>query len=319
MLKPSPLTIHTMAPSDFPVNWATWADVLRSNGRSEATLRSYHLAIRSLVAFLEERNMPTTVSTVTGEHLREFIRHVRETRSANTAGIYFRSLRAFFRWLTEEEGELTQSPMARIKHPPIPEMMVPVLREEELRAIMATCEKARDLEGTRDYALLRVMLDTGLRLGEVTRLRYHPTDEEASDLALSRRALTIAPGKTKREREVGIGDKAALALRRYLRRRDVHPAAKKTDALWIGHKGPLSQSGVAQIIKRRGEQAGIKVHPHQLRHTWAHRTKAAGMSDGDVQTLGGWTSPAMLARYGASTRSERALEAFRRLGPNEDL
>lgn len=61
----------------------------------------------------------------------------------------------------------------------------------------------------------------------------------------------------------------------------------------------------------RSSQAGLRVHPHQLRHTWALSMLVPGHSEGDVMQLGGWRDRSMLSRYGASAAAERARAADR--------
>lgn len=91
-------------------------------------------------------------------------------------------------------------------------------------------------------------------------------------------------------------------------------------ALWLGEKskGPMTDSGVAQLIRRRGRAAGGS-HPHQLRHTFAHQWMASGGAENDLLQLAVWRSCQMLAPYGASAAGERAREAHRHDSPADRL
>src|SRR3712207_9329570 len=86
--------------------------------------------------------------------------------------------------------------------------------------------------------------------------------------------LANVMGKGGRGRTVPFGVRTADALRKYLKARRRHPLADRTPALWLGRKGPLSDSGVRQMLERRGEDAGVPdLHPHRFRHTMAHRSE----------------------------------------------
>jgi integrase/recombinase XerC len=104
-------------------------------------------------------------------------------------------------------------------------------------------------------------------------------------------------GKGRRTRDLPSGRKTALALDRYLRARIQHRHSS-LPSLWLGQRGQLTAWGVQQVIRRRGNQAGLPgLHPHQLRHTFCHQWRAEGGSETDLMRLAGWRSPAMLRRY----------------------
>jgi hypothetical protein len=93
---------------------------------------------------------------------------------------------------------------------------------------------------------------------------------------------------------------AVWALDRYLRAGSRHRLAH-LDALWLGLRGPLTISGLQDLLDRRARQAGIPaLHPHMFRHTFAHDWLGAGGTETNLMRIAGWRSRDMLARNGAS-------------------
>jgi site-specific recombinase XerD len=282
---------------------------LRAENKSPRTVTSYTEAVRRLHDFLAPKGMPVAVASITREHVEAFMEDQLSRLAASSARSRYASLRQFFRWCIED-GERTDSPMPP-RPPKVAEQPVPVLSEEQLRALLRTVDKDASFYGRRDAAILRLFIDTGARLSEVANLTVEDVNLDAGTVSFL--------GKGGSVRINPLGSKSVRSLDRYIRARG-EPSPANGRGLWLGRSGTLTSYGIAEMVKRRAAQAGIgEIHVHQLRHSAAHYLRLAGADDDAVLRLMGWRDRSMLHRYGASAADERAREVHRRLSPGDRL
>lgn len=290
---------------------ASWKRSLMAAGKSPRTIEGYTTTQAQFTAWCRATGHPDDPAEQRRADVEEFIGELLATRARGTAALRFRNLRAWFNWLVYE-GEIDTSPMAGLRQPKVDAKVVPILKDEDLTKLLDTCRTDKTIMGRRDYAILRILVSTGMRRGELANL-------DLADVDLNAGVVIVRRSKTHVGRIVPLGPKALEALDRYMRARPRHAKAG-SPKLWIGHRGELTGEGIRQMVIKRARQAGLEgVFVHQFRHSFAHSWLAAGGQEHDLAQVAGWSSTAMLARYGASAAAERARQAHRRLGPGEAL
>lgn len=287
----------------------SWQLALRADRKSPQTLKTYSDGVRFYLDWCQDNDAEPLVK----RSLHGWVAALLD-RGAQPATARARQLavRRFTAWLAED-GEIDADPFLGVKAPKLDSKVIEPLTDDQLRALIKACtphkgaDRAQHLRFRRDEAILRLMLESGVRAGEVVAL-------EVGDVDLNNGTAVVRRGKGGKGRVVPVGPEAALAIDRYLRLRRQHRLADRP-ALWLGDRGKaFSYDALHKSLGERAKTAGIEgFHPHLLRHTAAHRWLSAGGSESGLMAVAGWTRPEMLMRYTKAQASARAAEEAKRL------
>jgi site-specific recombinase XerC len=275
---------------------------LAAEGKAAKTVRNYTEAVQWFAAaHLLRETSCTGWNQVSGQGIQRWMVWLLGRYSDSYASNQSWALQQFFRWWVGSGGRSSRPdgqglPASRGSW----RSSCRCSLAENYRGWIA-CQ-ARGFAQRRDQAIMSVFRSTGVRLSELAGIRFDPEDPLGSDMDLERREITIR-GKGGKARIARIGHETARALDRYIRVRRRHAQTYRAE-LWLGvnNRGPLTASGICQMIVRRGRQRGMAVFPHRFRHHFSHTWLDRGGAEGDPMELNGWTSPQMLRRYGASAR-----------------
>ena len=275
---------------------ATYVFHLRARNLSPATIKATQEYLRPFLAVHDPMEASKT-------DCEAYLGEMASRCQPATVMTAWRHLTGLFRWL-HEEGDIDVNPMAGIPRPVVPQVEIPMATREQVLALLKSCE-GRDPLARRDYALIAIMLDTGLRLSEVVSLTL---DDISDDFTLR------VFGKGRKWRTVALGATSSRALQRWLR-------IRKSDdqRVWTGRRGPLTASGLRRMLNRRSNALGFHVHPHMLRHCFVDNWLRAGGSEVDLSRIAGWTTPRMADRYARHRADERAITAQKALAPLDSL
>ena len=270
----NPLIPTNYLPKQFPLNIliAADADISRALNRlagrdyAETSRRSILFDLRAFADWYHQKNgEPLTLQRVATRDIADFRDDSRKAGlSVATVNRRLIMVRQFLQCAVDE-GVIKSNPAKGIK--PLssqslqpksvaPQLIRKFLREVELR------------KRPRDMAICELFLGAGLRLSELAALRV-------ADVLITERkgSVTVRNGKGNKSRVVPLGPSAREAVRVYLGQ------AKPTDRIF-----PVTTAAIQKMVGKYGERAGIKLHPHMLRHTYA--TNYMQSTHGDLVGLG---------------------------------
>lgn len=283
----------------------------RARGLSPATIsRGYGHQLHRVVLPWCSANGITAVSQLDRRSLDRFTASLYEKegrpgKKLSTVSIhtYSRTLGQFLKWCAQEGETVTGKPQL----PPLPRRVVDVLSRDEIEAMEAA------VPYERDKLILRLLADTGMRVGELCGLEPHDV------VRVDRRTFLKVRGKGSHERLVPVSPTIVRRIERHLRGR---PADTGSPKLFLGlRRGPhgdfeaLTPSGVLTLVKSAGERAGIKkrVHPHLFRHSFATEALRRGMNAVQLARILGHNSLRMIERTYSHLNAGDAYDAVIRM------
>jgi integrase/recombinase XerC len=228
---------------------------------ARGTQELYEWHLRRFSRFAGDNGL-VHMSEVTARQIREYLGGLRrkdgEEYSRSFLNQVYRVLNTWLEWCVPE-GILEGNPMERVRPPRVPKRKSPCLSLDEIKRVLEFI-RTETLDPERNLAMTWLMLDSGLRRGEVVGLDVGDVDLE--------RGIARVLGKDKEERFVPLGEQSIKAVRNWM---EVRPRANC--ALFVGRSGKrITGNAVHLMLQRvkRNAEGVNELHPHMLRHTFAN-------------------------------------------------
>jgi len=305
-------------PTDLPSLLGAFVDELRAHNYSRTLLDQAERVLPRLFEHLRKQRV-RDVRAATAEHLLDFAHQLAKAPTARGTEIapatlngYLNMVRRFFAHL-EKRGVILHSPASLLPTRPVRSLPRNVLSENQAHKLMGA-PNPWTLIGKRDRAILETLYGTAIRRSECGRL-------DVTDLDFRSGTLLVRNGKGKKDRIVPVTKRALMALGTYLK--EVRPELlrdPKEPALFLGtYRGSgqrLSTVTISLLVEAYGEDVGVRLSPHGLRHACATHLLNGGADIRHVQRILGHRNLRDTARY-AHVAIKDLREKLDRIHPRE--
>jgi site-specific recombinase XerD len=241
---------------------ARYGEHLAARNFAPNTRLSYTSDLQGFVAFLRAHSRVSHPADVDRRDLEAFLTELdRQGLAGTSRRRKVAALRSFFAFL-EEHGHLSANPSVKL---------IPPAREERQPRVLTEAEYKRLIEAargqTRDAAIIEVLLQTGMRVSELTRLSIHDVELPAKPGPHEGGHGSVRIyGKGRKERTVTLNWKACRVVKAYLA---VRPQAYSSALFLTKFQQPFSRRAVHQLVEKYLTAAGVAgATVHTLRHTF---------------------------------------------------
>ncbi len=252
--------------------------LLLERGLSKNTIEAYMTDLAKLIVFIQEQNIP--VKEITTDTLEAFLAQLYDEQiSPRSIARIISGVKSFFRFLVLDEY-LEDDPSELLDSPQIGMKLPIVLTLEEIDRILSVIDVSTS-EGTRNYAIIETLYSCGLRISELTHLRF-------SDLYFDEGFIRVQ-GKGSKQRLVPISETAITRINDYLPyRRQLNVQKGQEDFVFLSARGKaISRITVFYYIKQYAEAVGLqkKISPHVFRHSFATHLLERGANIRAIQEM----------------------------------
>ncbi|MCC2382010.1 tyrosine-type recombinase/integrase [Bacillus cereus] len=257
-------------------------------GKSITTVKTYTHALKQFEQWLNGAG--TDLESFARSDVQQYIDYmVSHKKSASTINKVFNALKKYCKWSNKTEAI---ADISVVKQKDLKRIAPKSLDRNERNQLIREVDRAGN---KRDLAIVLLLLNTGLRVSELTNIDIN--DIDINDIALIERKGTVKViiGKVNKERTVPLNAETRKALNKYLEER-----SGNNPALFLSNRGErISVRSVQHLINKHG------FNVHQLRHTFITDLVRAGHDISVIQSLTGHSSAEMILRYSAPSEEDR--------------
>lgn len=244
-------------------------------GLSKNTVESYRLDLKGFNEFLKNRGI--SLETFRKQEIIDYISHKRDNGiAASSICRLVSSVKGFTKFLIIEKI-ISDDPTETIKTPEKWQRVPKALSFDEIRELLDINENSSSY--LRDTAMLELMYSSGLRVSEIISLKVNNINYEGGFLRVM--------GKGSKERVVPLNERAKEKIQKYvLQLRNKLLKNKQSPYLFLTNRGlPMTRQRFWQALKRLADQAGIRISPHVIRHSFATHLLDGGADLRSVQKM----------------------------------